>query len=135
VTRYLLDTNHLGEAIQSTSRVRDRIGRMRRHGDVFGIVIPVLCETMAGVVRSRHAADRRRRLRQVLRAVRLWPLEIDIAERYGGVFHELRDAGRAMSQVDMMLAAVSRVMSATILTSDRDFEALPDISAENWLAE
>ena len=69
--------------------------------------------------------------------VRLWPLEdqADIAEQYGLVYHELRDAGRSMSQVDMMLAATSRFLNATILTSDRDFEALPDIPTENWLAK
>jgi predicted nucleic acid-binding protein len=33
----------------------------------------------------------------------------------------------------MMLAALARFMDLTVLTSDRDFEALPDIRTENWL--
>ena len=32
----------------------------------------------------------------------------------------------------MMLAALARVMNLTILTTDRDFEALPDILTEDW---
>jgi predicted nucleic acid-binding protein len=38
-----------------------------------------------------------------------------------------------LSQVDMMLAALSRQHKVILLSSDRDFEALPDISVENWI--
>jgi predicted nucleic acid-binding protein len=34
----------------------------------------------------------------------------------------------------MLLAALVRSMSVTILTSDRDFEAIPTLRFENWLA-
>jgi len=33
----------------------------------------------------------------------------------------------------MMLSALSRSLDATLLTDDRDFEALPDLRIENWL--
>jgi len=33
----------------------------------------------------------------------------------------------------MLLAALARQRSLTLLTSDRDFEAQPDIHTENWL--
>jgi predicted nucleic acid-binding protein len=35
----------------------------------------------------------------------------------------------------MILAATARQLQATLLTSDQDFQALPDIPTENWLAE
>ena len=69
-----------------------------------------------------------------MRQVRLWPLERSLARFYAEVFDELRRRGRALSQVDIMLAALARQMNATLLTSDRDFEALPDLRLENWLA-
>jgi hypothetical protein len=34
-----------------------------------------------------------------------------------------------------MLAALTRVMDLTLLTSEQDFEALPDLRRENWLSE
>ena len=37
-----------------------------------------------------------------------------------------------LSQVDMMLAALARQKDLTLATSDRDFEALPDVRTENW---
>ena len=33
-----------------------------------------------------------------------------------------------------MIAALCRQQGLTLLTADRDFEALPDIRVENWLA-
>jgi predicted nucleic acid-binding protein len=45
----------------------------------------------------------------------------------------LRGQGRVLSQVDMMLAALARQHKLSILTTDRDFEALSDLTVENWV--
>jgi tRNA(fMet)-specific endonuclease VapC len=42
--------------------------------------------------------------------------------------------GRALSAVDLQLAALAKLKGLTLLTSDRDFEALPEIRTENWLS-
>jgi len=47
----------------------------------------------------------------------------------------LKRRGRALSQVDIMLAALARQMKLTLVTSDQDFDALPDIATANWLSE
>ena len=52
----------------------------------------------------------------------------------GEIYLELRRKGRALSQVDTMLATIARYRRLTILSTDRDFEALPDLRVENWLA-
>jgi tRNA(fMet)-specific endonuclease VapC len=65
--------------------------------------------------------------------MRLWPLDGDTARMYGTVHVELRGQGRVLSQVDMIVAALARQHRLTVLTADRDFEALPDLHIENWL--
>src|SRR5208337_3482066 len=52
---------------------------------------------------------------------------------YAEIYHDLRARGRVLSQVNMLLVALARSMKATVLTSDRDFEALPELRVENWL--
>ena len=42
---------------------------------------------------------------------------------------------KVLSQVDMMSAALARQMKLTILTTDRDFEALPWLRTEDWTEE
>ena len=95
----------------------------------------MLCELLVGVVQRKDAAKTRQRLDRLLDVVRIWPTDLAVTERYAEVYHELQKAGRALSQVDMILAAMARHLTVTLLTTDRDFEALPDIQTENWLAK
>ena len=134
--RYLLDTNHLGEAIARVSVVRDRIQQLNRQGIVFATCGPVLCELFVGILKRKDAKATRRRLDGLLQLTRVWPVDLDIAVRYGEIYAELQKAGRPLSQVDMILAALCRHHSSlTLLTTDGDFKALPDIQTENWLAK
>ena|SRR5579862_4080505 len=135
MTRYLLDTNHIGEAVNKVSVVRDRIQQLQRQGMIFGTCGPVLCELMVGIVLRKDATKTQRRLNGLLRVVRVWPVDLAIANQYAAVYRELRQAGRALSQVDIMLAAIARQVVATLLTADEDFQALPDIQTENWLVK
>jgi tRNA(fMet)-specific endonuclease VapC len=129
---YLLDCNHLSAALRKVSPVRERIQQTRKAGHRFISCHPVLCELEVGIQQTSKPDENRRRLAQLLRHVRLWPLDEETARLYGEVYQELRRQGRALSQVDIMLAALARQHKLTLLTTDRDFEALPDLPAENW---
>ena len=133
MARYLLDTNHLGAALDDISAIREQIYRSRLSGHRFGTWLPVLCELEAGLYHTRRRAHNRRVLSTLLRQIRVWPLELEIAPIYAEIFHDLRANGRVLSQVDMLLAAMTRSMNATLLTSDRDFDAVAHIHVENWL--
>jgi len=50
-----------------------------------------------------------------------------------GIYNDLRRRGRVLSQVDVMLAALTRQMQLTLVTADQDFAALPDVKTENWI--
>ncbi len=60
-------------------------------------------------------------------------MDAETVRLYSTVYIELRRQGRVLSQVDMMLAALARQHRLTILTTDRDFEALADLRVENWV--
>ncbi len=81
----------------------------------------------------RDPASYRKALARLLAALRIWSLDEKTAFLYGDVYHQLRQRGRVCSQVDMMLAALARQLDLILLTSDRDFDALPGLSVENWL--
>ncbi len=130
---FLIDNNHMSAAIRRVSKIRERIAQSHRAGHRLGTCFPVLCELEAGIQQTRDPAGYRRRLDHLLGDVRLWPIDHQVTRVYGQVYLELERRGRALSQVDMMLAALARLMNLTLLTSDRDFEALPDIRTENWL--
>jgi len=129
---YLLDCNHLSASLRRVSPVRERIHQGRRAGHRFISCYPVLCELEVGIQQTPNPDDNRRRLAQLLRHVRLWPLDTETTRLYGAVYLELRRQGRVLSQVDIMLAALARQHKLIVLTTDRDFEVLSDLAVENW---
>jgi predicted nucleic acid-binding protein len=131
--RYLLDTNHLGDAITKTSVLRDRICQMRRQGSRFGTCWPALFELEMGVVQTKDPMMCRRNVRILLREVRIRPLDWDLLNTFGHVHLLLKKRGRILSLVDKILGALAMVENATLLTADLDFQALPEIRTENWL--
>ena len=131
---YLLDCNHLSAALRKVSSVRERIHQSRRAGRRFVSCYPVLCELEVGIRQTAKPDEYRHRLAQLQRHVRLWPLDADTTRIYGTLYMELRRQGRVLSQVDMMLAAMASQHQLTVLTTDRDFEAIPDLRVENWVA-
>jgi predicted nucleic acid-binding protein len=132
---YLLDTNHLGAALNLDAGVRLRLRDVRLRGDRVGTCVPVLCELQAGLAVTARREHNLRLLRELLKQIRVWPLDLETAVLFGELYHELRRKGRALSQVDIMLAALTRQMSATLVTTDRDFEAVPGVRAESWLSQ
>ena len=113
--------------------MRERIHQGRTAGQRFISCHPILCELEVGIQQTSKPDDNRRRLTQLLRHVRLWPLDGETTRLYGAVYVELRRQGRVLSQVDMMLAALARQHKLALLTTDRDFEALSDLAVENWV--
>ena len=133
MTLYLLDTNHLSAALNDDAGVRRKLCDVRLRGDRVGTCVPALCELQAGLVLTARREHNQRLLRELLRQVRIWPLDTEIAIAYGELYHELRRKGRVLSQVDIMLAALARRMKAALVSTDRDFEAVADLRRESWL--
>jgi predicted nucleic acid-binding protein len=70
---YLLDTNHLSNAIRDTSVVRERLADAHRRGHRFATCWPVLCDLEAGICQSPRADAFRRTLRGLFKQVRIGP--------------------------------------------------------------
>jgi tRNA(fMet)-specific endonuclease VapC len=129
---YLLDTNHVGLAVDRTSVVGQRLFEARLGGIRIGTCLPVLCELEAGMRQVRNKVKYRRDLNHLLRQVRLWPMDLKTARLFGNIYHDLRRRGRVLSQVDIMVAALARQIKLVILTTDRDFEVVPAVRTEDW---
>src|SRR5947208_6853171 len=124
---YLLDTNHVGLAVDQASLVGQRVVEARLAGIRLGTCLPVLCEIEAGLRQVRRKMKYRRDLNHLLLQLRLWPIDLKTARVFGDIYSELRRTGRVLSQVDIMAAYLARQRILKILTTERDFEALPDI--------
>jgi predicted nucleic acid-binding protein len=130
---FLLDTNHLSAAIDYDHPIRRQLKKSHRAGARMGTCVPVLCEVEAGIAGMRRTHEARESLKNLLRFIRIWPVEPRVAPIFGELYWELRRRGRALSQIDMILASMARADGLTILSADEDFDAVDKLRRENWL--
>jgi tRNA(fMet)-specific endonuclease VapC len=70
----------------------------------------------------------------LLSGVCVLPFDRDVAERYGGIRHELEREGRRLPDPDLRIAATALVHGAVLVTGNlRHFERVPGLGCEDWL--
>jgi tRNA(fMet)-specific endonuclease VapC len=131
---YLLDTNHLSHAIRVVSPLRDRLRQVHRQGYRLITCWPVLCELQEGIVFTADPRQYQRTLNYLMKEVRVWPLDWKVVEQYGICAKLARERGRVLSTTDLILSSLAWKESVVLLTTDKDFEAFPEIKTENWIS-
>ena len=102
-------------------------------GDTFAICVPVLTKTLFGISLLPRALQNRT---EWARLQPLLPCYIpDEADGAAAATLQLalRRQGQQLATVDATIAAVALRYELVLLTTDRDFLAIPTLPVENWL--
>lgn len=98
------------------------------------VIVPtiVLGELAAGFLLGRRQRDNERALEDFLEEpfVTVMPVSADVARSYGGLFAALRRRGTPIPVNDVWIAACALCANATVVTFDRDFEAVPGLEVD-----
>lgn len=134
MTNYLLDTNHLSPLVTPGHSLRQRVMIQLEQSDTFAFTIPSLAELIYGIGIIRRAKQNLtewQRLRPYF--VCYIPDEED-AEKAAQLQINLRRRGWQLDTVDAFIAIMALRYHLTLLTTDKDFAAIPNLPQENWLA-
>jgi tRNA(fMet)-specific endonuclease VapC len=135
MAEYLLDTNHISPLVTLEHPLRQRILQSLQAGHSFAITVPALTETLYGLgllPRAKKNLAEWTRLRPDFTCY--IPDEAD-AERAAKLQISLRKQGWQLETVDALIAAVALRYNLILLTTDKDFRAVPQLKQENWLAQ
>jgi tRNA(fMet)-specific endonuclease VapC len=133
MTRYLLDTNAMGDFIDHRKGVDARVRDARMRGAIIGTCMPVAAELFFGAEFSASRDINRPRVVRALSRIKCWPFDRLAVEEYGRIAAELRRIGRPMQQIDIMIAAIAlSIGHCTVITDDTDLSAVPGLRVENW---
>jgi tRNA(fMet)-specific endonuclease VapC len=132
--RYLLDTNIVSNLIrQPAGPVAQRIAEQGEESVCISVV--VAAELRYGAEKSGSLALRTRN-ELLLSALPVLPLEPPVDAVYGRLRHHLTMTGHPIGPNDLLIAAHALTMEMTLVTANtREFERVPGLSIENWLAE
>lgn len=130
---YLLDTNHVSPLVTLGSPLRERVLRALNEDHTMAISVPVLTETLFGIgITPRHVQNIAE-WRQLQRLFFCYvPVQLD-AEVAAELQISLRRQGRQLHTVDALIAAIALRYELILLTTDKDFQSVPNLRAENWL--
>lgn len=109
-----------------------RLRQAQADGDRFGISAKVLGELYYAVYASQRRAENLHRLQSLVGALLLWPFDALAAEEFGRIQAEQKAKGRPIPPLDAQSAAVARVNNLILLTDDRHFMFVGDITVDNW---
>ncbi len=133
MTDYLLDTNHASRFLDGMEPLKGRIEAAIDAGDRFGISVTVLGELFFAAYASQRREANLQAVRDFLADAVLWPFDEAAAEEFGRIQAEQKAKGRPIPPLDAQIAAVARVYGLTLLTADRHFQFVDDLTIENWL--
>ncbi|MBX3055822.1 MAG: type II toxin-antitoxin system VapC family toxin [Anaerolineae bacterium] len=134
MANYLLDTNHASPLITISHPLRERILQRPDDGDNFAICVPGITETLFGIAllpRAKQNLAEWERLKPLLTCY--IPDETD-AEFAAQLQIALRSRGRQLETVDALVAAIALRHDLILLTTDKDFQPIPQLQLENWLS-
>ncbi len=133
MTRYLLDTNAVGDLINHRCGVDVRAKDARLRGAVVGTCEPVAAELYFGVENSATRDENLAKLRHALAGLKCWPLTRAASQEFGRLAAILKREGRVIGPMDILIASIAITLSNCIIVSkDKDMPQIPGLTVENW---
>ena len=130
---FLLDTDTCSACLRDVTGVTNRL--VQYAGRLY-ISALTLGELFTWVKRRHVSVKRLESLRELIDGVTVLSVDTHIAERLGTIRAVLLDVPRPTPTIDLFIAATALEYDLTLVTHNlRDFEHIPDLRLEDWLAD
>lgn len=133
MTRYLVDTNHLSPLVTQGHPLRARLLEQIEQGHQFAIPVVVLAELLVGIQLIPRAKANLAEWSRLRNGFGYYAIGREEAEEAAAMQLAMRRRGRQLATTDAFIATIAIRNELTLLTTDRDFEAIPSLTLENWL--
>ena len=124
--KYLLDTNQVVYYLRQETRVIDDL--QSRRGEGLAVSIISVAELYEGIFRATNPEEAERALKDFLSDVTVLNIDEEVARIFGQERARLRQVGMPMSDLDLLIAATALRHDLTLLTADRDFERVENLT-------
>ena len=131
MTRRMLDTNTVSHILSGRyAAVDERL----RESDPAGLCVSAITfgEVSFGLARRPDATRLRKMTDAFFAEVETLPWTSDTGAAYGRLRSKMQAEGKALSPLDMLIAAHAVEAGAVLVTSDRAFAPVPGLTVEDW---
>ena len=127
----MLDTNIASAIINQNKMVLEKITAMPNHW--LSISAITAAELKFGGARRPEATNLRKRIQTFLMGMNILPFSDEDATAYAQLKALASSSGRSLSDMDMLIAAQAFSRQLILVTADRAFSHIHQLSIENWL--
>jgi len=132
MAEYLLDSNHASPLVTLGHPLRDKILAQLQTGDVFAIATPVLHEVLFGISLLPRVQDNLKEWSRLQSFFKYYAIDEIIARQSAELRVMLRRKGRQLEVIDSFIAVTALQNNLVLLTTDKDFQAVPNLVINNW---
>lgn len=142
---YVLDSNTISDVLQSLrvgkknamelsyTRVYARLLQQISLGSVLYVCQPILFEVKRGLIYA-GATAKLTHLVNLQTNFEILPIIDADWEQAAQLWAQLQRDGRTLSDIDILIAAATIRVGATLVSADEDFAAIPALKMVNWRA-
>ncbi len=124
--KYLVDTTWIIDYLRGNQDTIQRLQAYRAEG--LAIAIVSLAELYEGVFRSNNPTGNEATLKDFLTGVTVLGIDEEVCIIFGRELARLHQVGRAVGDMDGLIAATALRHDLTLLTADRDFERVENLT-------
>ncbi len=130
---YLLDTNHIFALLVGNRTVKKNLERVVIDGQDVFISAIAYYETRRGYL-AINATSRLKAFETFCKQFGvLLPDSITLFDRASELYALLKQAGSLIEDADILIASSALEESLIVLSSDSDYDRVPNLVRENWL--
>jgi tRNA(fMet)-specific endonuclease VapC len=131
---YMLDTNICIGIMKGHPRLQARLRELSTERMILSGI--VLAELYFGVCKSLHRSQNERALLDFCAMCKVWDWPKEASQKYGEIRASLQAQGQVIGANDLLIAAHALSADAILVTNNlREFNRIPELILENWLAE
>jgi tRNA(fMet)-specific endonuclease VapC len=132
----MLDTNMVSYIVKGRSRAASARLLALDEDEIATLSAITVAEIRYGLARRPEATALKALMDGFLASVLVLPWGRDEAETYGRVRAKLEKSGLSLGNMDMMIAAHAIVAGATLVTNDKTFGQVDELTASvNWATD
>jgi tRNA(fMet)-specific endonuclease VapC len=134
--RYMIDTNTVSYNIKGTSRASRATLAGLQHDEIACISVITEAELNYGLAKSPNAKNLRPAIEGFLGKGQILPWGRDEGQAYGRLRAIQEAAGETLGSLDMLIAAHAVSIGAILVTNDKAFSHVPNLSGfMNWATD
>jgi tRNA(fMet)-specific endonuclease VapC len=133
---YMLDTNMVSYIVKGHSAAARKRLLALKEDEIACISAVTEAEIFYGLAKKPEAVRLKALMEGFLANIRVLPWDRDAAHAYAAVRSRLEAAGKSLESMDMMIAAHAVSLGAVVVTNDKAFGYVEDLSAAvNWAGD